>query len=1608
MATILISGMHRSGTSMVARLLHACGLYLGPEDRLMPAGQDNPEGFWEHLDFVALNDVLLECAGGSWDSPPPEGVNWPELADQWGFGNHARKLIEPFAGQAVWGFKDPRTCLTFPFWHHLLPEGRVVLCLRHPVSVALSLHRRNHFSPVFGLKLWYTYNRRLWQVLERDQVLVVDYDAFFDHPQAQLERLVQFAGLQPTPEQKKAALAAIRRSLRHHTTHDWPACRLPQYGRIRDLYHQLKEAAALKTVAQPKPEVPEAASSGNKPSVLSAASPRPEDPTRALFEEALKQGAAQTSSQRKQKTDSEIRVSIIIPVFNKVAYTRRCLETLYANTGTAVSFEVIVVDNASTDETPQYLKQAQKRFPNLKYIRNKKNRRYAGACNVGARAARGEILVFLNNDTEPQPGWLEAAVNRLTSSKGIGIVGSKLLYPDGTLQHAGTWFVRDRAHAQYVCWPVHRFLGYPANYPKANRPEPVDAVTGACLFIERLLFQKVGGFDEKYGMYFEDTDLCMKVRQKGLEIFYEPASVVIHHESKSFGNREELDRMNLRAGHRFFERWAEAVVPLVLKNATVKKEGKYIYLDQSLLPPAEKIDDQAVKSVYLLLNHLTPFYAHVGGIGDALLFMSTFYDRDPEAVVFSMCNSPEAMRAFFDNFPRLKAVYLLPVPDDYLTHYLVRSLLHKLPGCKGTGILPREDYMIEWRRNIDIFKTYGVVEHPNWVEQFRGKKQLPFQVTIHPKGSTFATYKSRRNIIDVFQWPRLVRFLLQQGIQPIVLGTPDERDIYPALPGCIDKRSFDLGEQMRLIASSDLFIGADSWGKSMAALAGVPTLMFAPQRGKDIEDWEDPSENVYVRPWKAIQMVKDMDEFEAVFARTVQVPESLRANRRTQEALAEFPAAMSTYPWHNKMIVLARRAGLGDVLMALPLARAMKRDYPDHEIVFATLPQYREVVEASPYVDRFLPYSVYHSVLFNYEKSLNLEAAYYGIQPRHQVDVYLEHVQRTTLPEEKEIVLQVPEEVEKRICKRLNQLKPIAGATVLLHPAKSDPNKTWPVECWRQLAGSLIQEGHRVILVGSDHSFPNRGTHGFCVPGLVDWRNRLSLLEFVALCRQADLLISTDSGPIQLAAASDIAIVGIYSIVRGHTRLPYRHGKAGWRAVAVEPACPHKGCFEKMNDPKIFDPYKKKIEAREIAPARVFAYWCLNSEPYACMRKEITVDQVLQAARVFLEPSDHRPVGNGVIAHPEPVAEIQVARSLMKAGQPTEAQQLLERYLEQHPDNRDAWHLYLEALAARDLRSTLKEALASYCRQFPRDADARNALGCLYWEDGEEEKAIGMFQEALSVDADHLDAMKNLADAYLAGERFDEAAELLARTIQSYPEDGEAYLKLAQMYGEAGRFDQARQLLETARKKTAEHPQLQAMQALMEEPRLFEAFTRMAFGDLAGARRTLESLLQERPEHTLAWMALGDVLRAEGDPEAALVCYQKATPKGRFEATVWARRALVQMELNQAEEALADLETWLDEIRAHPELWKIAIQLFYSAERFHRTVQELDAYLGQHPDDAEAYLLLAQMYAESGDLDRARLIALKALRLAPDHPEVRQFVVALAGADTEMPAPASR
>jgi GT2 family glycosyltransferase len=237
-----------------------------------------------------------------------------------------------------------------------------------------------------------------------------------------------------------------------------------------------------------------------------------------------------------------MKISIIIPIFNQKKYTQACLESVFKYS-LIYGYEVIVVDNGSTDGSGDYLAELEN-VGKVVVIRNVKNLGFAKACNQGAKMAKGEYLLFLNNDTVVTDKWLDILVEELDADKTIGIAGSKLLYPDGTVQEAGIVFDEEK-------WPHHIYKREPGNALYVNKKRQFQCLTAACFLVRKNIFEKDGGFDEAYLNGLEDLDFCLKVKESGLGILYCPESVIYHHESITEG-RSNYDEKNVRI---FYSRW---------------------------------------------------------------------------------------------------------------------------------------------------------------------------------------------------------------------------------------------------------------------------------------------------------------------------------------------------------------------------------------------------------------------------------------------------------------------------------------------------------------------------------------------------------------------------------------------------------------------------------------------------------------------------------------------------------------------------------------------------------------------------------------------------------------------------------------------------------------------------------------------------------------------------------------------------------------------------------------------------------------------------------------------------------------------------------------------
>jgi GT2 family glycosyltransferase len=806
---ICIAGAHRSGTSMVTRLLYGCGLYLGPKHALMPPQTDNPDGFWEHLGFVALNDDLLSARGGAWDLPPKSNENISDERLE-PLRMKARLLIESFQSAQVWGWKDPRSSLTLPFWEELLPGLKTLIIVRNPLEVAYSMGKRNGTSYAFGLRLWEIYNRRLIEAAGNHERLFTHYDLFFENAEKELERIANFVGLadakirstaelvatkrrhthfsidqlvdagvsgevielyrallaKASPRKRKAAVTKAGRGAKSHEIDLLPGAvsRLDsfvpdRFAQIEHLYGELLEQTEARhkseieklsdhlahteaqhkaqveklknhlahieaehkaqvkeltthlahTEAQHKAQVKELTTHlahteehykaqieeisahltktetdhkaqveeltthytseieelrqrimemngllhqksvnlaedekyiteltdrlrkqlyktrrlsrllddaddaarklrtsrrwqlanpgatlkaklahkkgpggyGHLEKIVAAYSKwRKEHPEIKQIDDEIKavqiaiiprsgqvgiDGQAQETVQEPNRSTAAVEpvlpltaisfpeheeadVSIIIPVFNQLEYTHGCLVSLQA-VQEQPTFEVIVVDDCSTDRTSEVMAETR----GVVYLRNDSNSGFIASCNTGAKTARGKYLVFLNNDTLVKPGWLTALLDTFKEELRAGIVGSKLLFPDGRLQEAGGIIWRDASG-----WNYGKFDD--AKKPEYNYLRDVDYCSAAALMIPKALFESAGGFDSRYAPgYYEDTDLAFKIRQAGYRVLYQPLSEVIHYEGATGGTdistgakkHQEINRST------FAEVWSE-------------------------------------------------------------------------------------------------------------------------------------------------------------------------------------------------------------------------------------------------------------------------------------------------------------------------------------------------------------------------------------------------------------------------------------------------------------------------------------------------------------------------------------------------------------------------------------------------------------------------------------------------------------------------------------------------------------------------------------------------------------------------------------------------------------------------------------------------------------------------------------------------------------------------------------------------------------------------------------------------------------------------------------------------------------------------------------------
>ncbi len=277
-------------------------------------------------------------------------------------------------------------------------------------------------------------------------------------------------------------------------------------------------------------------------------------------------------------------VSIVIPVYNQFDYTYLCVKSIIEHSD-GCTYEIIIADDCSTDFT----KDIDKAISGLRIVRNAKNLRFLLNCNNAAKLARGKYILFLNNDTQVQDNWLEPLVTLIESSEEIGLVGSKLVYPDGRLQEAGGILWKDGSAWNYG-------NGSNPDLPEYNYIKEVDYISGASIMLSRKLWEDLGGFDEQFApAYYEDVDIAFEIRRRGYKVMYQPLSVVVHFEGLSNGKdvSNGVKKYQVINKERFYKKWKNILQSEHFENGTNVFQAR---------------DRSRLKNTILVIDHYIPTY----------------------------------------------------------------------------------------------------------------------------------------------------------------------------------------------------------------------------------------------------------------------------------------------------------------------------------------------------------------------------------------------------------------------------------------------------------------------------------------------------------------------------------------------------------------------------------------------------------------------------------------------------------------------------------------------------------------------------------------------------------------------------------------------------------------------------------------------------------------------------------------------------------------------------------------------------------------------------------------------------------------------------------------
>lgn len=426
-------------------------------------------------------------------------------------------------------------------------------------------------------------------------------------------------------------------------------------------------------------------------------------------------------------------VSIVIPVYNQIHYTYACLLSILEHTKD-VTYEVIIADDVSTDATEHLAEYAE----GLVICRNTSNQGFLRNCNNAARHARGRYVMFLNNDTQVTEGWLGSLVSLIEKDPTIGMVGSKLVYPDGRLQEAGGIIWSDGSG-----WNYGR-LDNP-DKPEYNYVKDVDYISGAAILLSNDLWKQIGGFDTRFApAYCEDSDLAFEVRKAGYRVVYQPLSKVIHFEGVSNGTDVEgsgLKRYQVVNSKKLKEKWAAEFAkqcendgnPDPFRARERSKDKKIILVVDHYVPTYDK--DAGSKTTYQYLKMFLKKGYVVKFLGDNFMHEEP-YSTELQQMGIEILYGPEYQVGIWDwlrdhgddiavaylNRPHIASKYVDYILDNtdikviYYGHDL--HFLRESREYRITGDLKTKEDAEYWKSvELTLMSKAAVSYYPSYIER---------------------------------------------------------------------------------------------------------------------------------------------------------------------------------------------------------------------------------------------------------------------------------------------------------------------------------------------------------------------------------------------------------------------------------------------------------------------------------------------------------------------------------------------------------------------------------------------------------------------------------------------------------------------------------------------------------------------------------------------------------------------------------------------------------------------------------------------------------------------------------------------------------------------------